>query len=398
MKDAKVVIGSNFGDEGKGLFTDYLSNKFKESGIVIRFNGGSQAAHSVQLENGKRHVFGHFGAGTFNNVPTFLSRYFIVNPYVFLDEYELLKNYNPIVFVDKECIVTTPFDVLINHIIEEKRGDKKHGSCGLGINETIERSLNNNRYLIEVSDLLKNPKELKDKLRLIKEEYFFNRLRILGIENIDDKYKERLYNENIIENFILDCQEFIKKIIIPSDLNFVKNKNIIFEGAQGLLLDQNHKWFPHVTRSNTGLKNVIELCNDFEISKLDIYYITRTYMTRHGAGPFPTEQPEKIYSKIIDKTNIPNNFQGSLRFGYLDIPLMNDTINFDLIYANKFIIRKNIVITCMDQVDEDIPFKDLYDILKLRKELFPNFLKVTLGFDRFICSYGPTRNDILNRF
>lgn len=85
MKEVKVIIGANFGDEGKGLMTDYFCNKC-DNPIVVRFNSGAQAGHTVVTPDGNRHVFGHFGSGTFNNTPTFLSKYFVVNPLSFLKE------------------------------------------------------------------------------------------------------------------------------------------------------------------------------------------------------------------------------------------------------------------------------------------------------------------------
>ncbi len=89
MKSAKVVIGANFGDEGKGLVTDYFSAQ--ENSIVVRFNGGAQAGHTVVRPDGVSHVHGHFGSGTLNGSPTYLSRHFVSHPHWFYEELELLK-------------------------------------------------------------------------------------------------------------------------------------------------------------------------------------------------------------------------------------------------------------------------------------------------------------------
>jgi adenylosuccinate synthase len=85
---ARVVIGANFGDEGKGLLTDYLCAQ--GAGMVVRFNGGANAGHTVVTPDGKRHVFSHFGSGSFCDVPTFLSPYFVCNPVLFFHELETL--------------------------------------------------------------------------------------------------------------------------------------------------------------------------------------------------------------------------------------------------------------------------------------------------------------------
>ena len=81
---ARIVIGANFGDEGKGLVTDYLCSQ--GAGVVVRFNGGAQAGHTVVTPEGERHVFRHFGSGTFLGVPTFLSQFFVCNPILFFEE------------------------------------------------------------------------------------------------------------------------------------------------------------------------------------------------------------------------------------------------------------------------------------------------------------------------
>ena len=138
-----VVIGAGFGDEGKGLMTDYFASQAKNnygSGLVVRFNGGSQAAHTVVTPEGKRHVFGHFGSGTLVGLPTYLSSFFAVHPILFREELAKLKvlGLTPKVYVDKECIVTTPFDMLINQIAETVRGENRHGSVGFGVNETVD--------------------------------------------------------------------------------------------------------------------------------------------------------------------------------------------------------------------------------------------------------------------
>ena len=174
MKEVKVIIGANFGDEGKGVMTEYTC-RTSEKPIVIRFNSGSQAGHTVVTEDGIRHVFGHFGSGTFCNVPTYLSKYFVVNPLTFLKERDELirKGANPIVYVDDECLITTPYDMLINQIVETSRGNNRHGSCGLGFNETLVRN-RNTKYQLKIKDL--GDKDIRVLLLKIGNEYINSRL------------------------------------------------------------------------------------------------------------------------------------------------------------------------------------------------------------------------------
>ena len=141
-----VVIGAVYGDEGKGLMTDYLAGKYIKQGksvAVVRFNGGAQAGHTVN-RNGMRHVFKHFGSGTLAGADTILSRHFILNPIAFFQELEDLNaklsgGIKGVIYVENDCMVTTPFDIFINQALELKRGDARHGSCGMGIGVTVGR-------------------------------------------------------------------------------------------------------------------------------------------------------------------------------------------------------------------------------------------------------------------
>src|SRR5687768_6543349 len=143
-KTAVIIIGALFGDEGKGLLTDYHAARFGSDVIVARFNGGAQAGHTVVLPDGRRHIFSHFGSGTLTGAATFLSRYFVSNPLLFLREaaeLEAIGIASPVIFADERAPVTTPYDMLINQWAETARGSAKHGSCGVGFGETVERSL-----------------------------------------------------------------------------------------------------------------------------------------------------------------------------------------------------------------------------------------------------------------
>ena len=140
----KVVIGANFGDEGKGLMTDYFCHQSTlrgEKSLVVLHNGGAQRGHTVVTPDGNRHVFHHFGSGTLVGADTYLSEEFVLNPMIFRQEWEELESTKaiPKVYVNHTCRVTTPFDMILNQIIEESRDNARHGSCGMGIHETMIR-------------------------------------------------------------------------------------------------------------------------------------------------------------------------------------------------------------------------------------------------------------------
>lgn len=398
MKNIKVVIGANFGDEGKGLMTDYLSSTLN-NGIVVRFNGGAQAGHTVVTPNGYRHVFGHFGSGSFLGLPTYLSRFFVVNPITYIKEFNSLKNKNvkPIVFMDKDCYVTTPYDMMINQIAEMVRGRNKHGSCGLGFNETIQRSISKNCFKLTVDDL-KNEALVRKVLKNIKDLYLQKRLMELGIDNIPDIFLDIISSKEIIENYLLDIKNMISTITSTNLKILDSYDSILFEGAQGLLLDQNHEFFPHVTRSNTGMKNVSELIKEagYSMENIEIVYVTRAYMTRHGAGPFPNELEAKPYEKIEDLTNVPNPYQDTLRFGLLDLDILAKTIQNDLLSAKGLKYKVKISISCLDQLDEEIDY--YYNSNKMRTSV-DNFIKnifQTIDTSEGYLSYGTSRNTIKN--
>lgn len=298
MMRARAVIGANFGDCGKGLVTDYLCAT-EGAGVVVRFNGGAQAGHTVVTPDGKRHVFHHFGAGSFCGIPTFLSQFFIVNPIIFCQELDDL-GFMPDVFAHPTCPVTTFADMIINQRIEDARGHKRHGSVGVGINETCIRS--QSHLKITMADIWNGPSKLKDKLAEICDKYAAFRTGS-PIQDADA----------MIQAFLDGCEKFAG-LIHPAGIGQCKDP--VFEGAQGLLLDQDNKeFFPHVTRSKTGMHNVRLLCEQAGIRDVDIYYVSRTYLTRHGAGLLPGEDARMNYP---DQTNVAHDYQGVMRFAPLD--------------------------------------------------------------------------------
>lgn len=298
---ARVVIGANFGDEGKGLITDYLCAQ--GAGIVVRFNGGAQAGHTVVTPEGERHVFRQIGSGTFCGVPTFLSQFFVCNPLLFFEERKQLIDlgFHPVMYAHPDCLVTTFMDMLINQVKETKRGNRRHGSCGIGFHETIVRSTVP-ELKITMADLWNGGKTLPAQLSEICGKYAKYR--------VGESYADP---DGAIGAFIEVCSDFAQCV---NPLGIGQCKDPVFEGSQGLLLDQNNKeFFPHVTHSNTGMKNVEVLCNQAGISEKEIYYVSRTYLTRHGAGPLPGEDSAWAFE---DNTNHATPFQGPLRFAPLN--------------------------------------------------------------------------------
>lgn len=345
MSRAYAVIGAGWGDEGKGLMTDALAGP---GSVVVRANGGSQAGHTVRRPDGTRHVFHHVGSGALRGAATFLSRFFIHNPMMFLREFSELDGIGitPLVFADPDGSVTTPWDMMINQIAEEARSGGRHGSCGLGINETIRRS-EHEGFTLRFQDLV-DLVAVREIGARIQHEWAPARLAALDITP-SEVWRARLVSPVIAERFLQDVEDMCH-LVRENDGSIAaaaaRVDALIFEGAQGLLLDQDHAFFPYVTPSKTGLANPSSLAAEWEVEEIKAIYMTRAYATRHGAGPFPREVPGMTFR---DETNVPNMWQGTLRFGALDLDLLATTIHEDEARA-KVHVEKYLAMTCLDQL------------------------------------------------
>lgn len=397
MKSAEVVIGANFGDEGKGLVTDYLASVHGKDAVVLRFNGGAQAGHTVVTPDGRRHVFSHFGSGTLAGSASYLSRFFVVHPMLFLRELEELRGLgaDPLVFVHPDSLVTTPYDIMINQFAESARGVDRHGSCGLGFGAAVERNFDS-RYALALRDLFDRDRVVS-RLRAMRQDYLPARLAAMGIRRATKAQTDLVASEDILERWLLDVAEFLALIEVAGDRVLRSARHLIFEGAQGLLLDQQGRFFPHLTRSNTGLRNVLSVAGDLGVEALDVTYVTRAYLTRHGAGPLPGEIDQPPCPGMVDETNVTNAWQGSLRFAPLDLDLLGETIRADLgLATGGFEIRHRhrLAVTCLDQVGTEIDF--IRQSKRQRADIgtLVATAAAAAGSSRLLLAAGPTRDDI----
>lgn len=351
----KVVIGANFGDEGKGLMTDYFCHQSTlrgEKTLVVLHNGGAQRGHTVVTPDGNRHVFHHFGSGTLVGADTYLSEEFVLNPMIFRKEWEELESMKaiPKVYVNHTCRVTTPFDMILNQIIEESRDNARHGSCGMGIHETMIRDVCN--YPIEMwfdsSDEAKRYylKEIRN--------YLSERLLDFGINKIPDNWKEIVNSDLLIENFISELNFMGRNISIRFDRFIEYYDCVAFENGQGLLLDQNNTaYYPHLTPSNTGIKNSLEIIAEMSCKPdIEVCYVTRTYLTRHGAGRLDGEcDKQEINPDMQDLTNVPNPHQGTLRYAKLIEKSLEERILKDFEPSRKYGAKLSLAITHENEYD-----------------------------------------------
>ena len=314
-----AVIGKNFGDEGKGFTCSCLASSLKNA-LIIKHNGGGQAGHTVEDPKGKwRFIHHQIGAGAEYHVPTLFADSFMPDLFQLGKEVKAfteLFGFQPILYSEKNAQGTTIDDVLLNMGAEVARDKNRHGSCGMGIEECVQR--NAAGYEITVEELVTGSKQdLLDRLKQIRREYTERRAKILGIYS-SNPYYEMLHNETVLENFVVEVKENVKLLtLVDADRTWLEEfKNLIFETGQGLLLDQDYEAYaPHLTSSKTGIHNPTIFLEKRGLSLEEAIYVTRPYITRHGNGPLPCEVKRSELPGVgEDLTNQPNEWQGTLRY------------------------------------------------------------------------------------
>jgi len=264
----------------------------------------------------------------------------------------------PVIF-DPDIEVTTPLDIARNRLLEESRSNR-HGSVGLGFGETVERSRSVSftvkdlaaifKYYISGSANAWAPQDETEKdLAFIKLKQIYDYHHLLAKRDGYEKEFLEVYPSGF-HNLIFD--PWIKSLLpyfhglnlihplVSSSTNFVLqflhrkpqldyDVAIIFEGAQGLLLDRDSSEFPHVTRSHTGHHNIVDIARQYGLLNLIPIYVTRPYSTKHGAGDYDDQDISQYFS-LYDKTNKTNKWQGSLRYSLLDIGKLEYSILTDL--------------------------------------------------------------------
>ncbi len=325
MQNILAVIGKGFGDEGKGLATDYFCSKSSNT-LVIKHNGGAQAGHTVETDD-KRFVFHQLSAGSFRNADTFWADSYYPDLYKLGEEIEEFRSVSgicPKIYCDAQTNVTLIDDVLINMLLELSRGDNRHGSCGMGINECDLRTKAG--FGITIKDIISSSAEdVVKKISDIRSRYSVQRLSELGLSNQPVASSEmiELYDAlssmTVIENAVDEMKRSAEKYVTVCEdvAKFLESYDqIIFETGQGLLLDsENQEYAPHVTASRTGLYNPCRILSKYGLKLTETVYVTRSYVTRHGAGPLPYEcKDAELGITSPDKTNVHNSWQGSIRY------------------------------------------------------------------------------------
>lgn len=339
MQEIKIVSGASYGDEGKGLASDFFAFRASEKTVNVLTNGGPQRGHTVELDDGRRHVFKHFGAGTFRGAKTYFAEQFMVNPMEFVREYDTLADMHggPASYASPGCRFTTPWDVLINQIFAMKNGD--HNTCGFGIWETYLRySRGQGISLGRFAGM--SQEERHAYLCGIRDRYFICRAEELGLTKWMSEERGDLravfFAEGLVRHYEEDFEMMLDLCPIRQEEFLRGFGTVVFENAQGLLLDGNREEEKDkTTPSTTGIGRVLRIVErQFRGADVEAVYVTRSYLTRHGEGSMENELSacdvrKKFPCILTDRTNPENCFQGPLRYGILDEKKLADRIVAD---------------------------------------------------------------------
>ncbi|MFG1924578.1 adenylosuccinate synthetase [Cryptosporangium sp. NPDC048952] len=311
-----IVVDLGYGDAGKGRVVDLLCEE-SDVEAVVRFNGGAQAAHNVVLPDGRHHTFAQFGAGTFRGVPTHLSRFVVVDPLALAAEAAHLVTVGvpdpfALLTIDEDALLATPWHRAANRVRERRRGADRHGSCGLGVGETAAYALAH-PDAPRVGDV-RDPGRLRQRLVAVRDR-LSEELGALPVPDVDAVL-------TVITAF-RDAVRIVDRGYLPDVL---RRGRCVFEGAQGVLLDEWYGWHPHTTWSTTTFANAEALLAEVgglaeaegsSAGAVERLGVVRTYTTRHGAGPLVTEDPSL---RLPEPHNGAGEWQGAFRLGHFDAP------------------------------------------------------------------------------
>lgn len=353
-----VVLGTQWGDEGKGKIIDLIAPAFD---VVARFQGGHNAGHTVYV-NGKKLVLHLIPSGILRpGKLCLIGNGVVINPQAFLEEISELKRFG--VEVDDNIAMSNkahlilPYHSLIEKISERARGAKKIGTTSRGIGPSYQDKAA--RLGIRAGDLL-DLAILKEKIEQnVKEKNIY--LDYYGEEILDPV---KVFEEYAA--YAPRIKKYIKDVSLVLDDNINQGKSVLFEGAQGTLLDVDHGTYPFVTSSNSTVGGV---CTGLGIGpdKIDaVWGVSKAYTTRVGGGPFPTEIAGDTGRLILERGNEFGATTGRpRRCGWLDAVAVA--------FSCRINGLRNVILTKPDVLDglEEIQVCVQYKYKRERLRSFP---------------------------
>ncbi|MBT9525304.1 MAG: adenylosuccinate synthetase [Rhizobacter sp.] len=324
------LIGLGFGDCGKGLFTDALCRHW-QAHTVVRFNGGAQAGHNVVLPDGRHHTFSQFGAGSFvPGVATVLASPVVVHPTALLVEAQCLEQVGvgdalSRLMIDTRCRITTPYHQAAGRLREWQRGSAAHGSCGVGVGETVRHALQHPAQALHYGDLLR-PALGRDKLATLRRTLAAELDLAQAFRVSDWAAEAQLLADDGVADLWLARVQTLLRTVPPAKPAAIAERlqrpgTVLFEGAQGLLLDEWRGFHPHTSWSSVGPAAAEAVLADVGVAGPVLHLgLLRSHLTRHGAGPLPTH--DMALDVLHEPHNLSGGWQGAFRRGHPDAVLL----------------------------------------------------------------------------
>lgn len=308
-----VVVGSQWGDEGKGKVTDYLSSKVD---YVVRYQGGNNAGHSIEF-GGKKFALKLIPSGIFSGNPVVLANGMVINPKALLEEMNYLNEQGidtKQMYISDRAHVILPYHLEIDALQEQRRGKNSIGTTKKGIGPAyVDKYARIGIRMGEFVDEALFHTRLEEVLALKKKEYPELTL------NVDDIFNEYKEYAKVLKPMVCDTA-------ILLDEAFQAGKNVLFEGAQGAMLDIDYGTYPFVTSSHPGATGVSEGTGIGPINITHSVGIIKAYTTRVGAGPFPTE----LFDDVAHQIRETGHEYGTVtkrprRIGWFDAVVVNQS-------------------------------------------------------------------------
>ncbi|OYQ87351.1 adenylosuccinate synthase [Wohlfahrtiimonas chitiniclastica] len=320
-----IVVGTQWGDEGKGKIVDLLTEK---ATAVARFQGGHNAGHTLVI-NGEKTVLRLIPSGILRpHITCYIGNGVVLSPVALLSEMDELLSKG--VDVDKRlkiseaCPLVMPYHIAIDLAREEKLGVNKIGTTGRGIGPTYEDKVA--RRAIRVADLF-YPERFKEKLVQVMEFHNFVLQNYFGKEplNVDAVYNEIMALAPRILPMVTDVSEEL------NDLR-KEGKSVMYEGAQGTFLDIDHGTYPFVTSSNTSAGGAAVGTGVGPLYFDYVMGIVKAYTTRVGSGPFPTELHDDVGYGLAERGHEFGSVTGrARRCGWFDAPVLRRSVEVNSI-------------------------------------------------------------------
>ncbi|NWF95154.1 MAG: adenylosuccinate synthase [Candidatus Thorarchaeota archaeon] len=305
-----VVVGLQWGDEGKGKVVDFLS---ESSDIVVRFQGGSNAGHTVVVE-GKAHKFRVMPTGMLRGKKGVIGNGVVLDPAVLIQEIEMLRQtgVEPDLLISDRVHLVTPFQIQVDALEEEARGSAGIGTTKRGIGPTYSDKVS--RYGVRLCDML--GESSRDRWDVLRRFSLLKTRQLSGgreTQNAEDSYYDYHEKVQLLSRYVGDSGEFLHSAIVAG-------KRVLFEGAQGTLLDIDHGTYPFVTSSSCVAASASSGTGVGPDLIGDVMGVYKAYVTRVGSGPFPTELLDATGQLIRERGGEFGTVTGRpRRCGWLDL-------------------------------------------------------------------------------